>query len=184
MITLVIGGSGSGKSAYAESLLEGVPQKYYLATMLVENEESKKKVERHQMLREGKGYVTIEQPRRLDLAADKIRQYRKWCETEGDKPAGALLECVSNLTANEMFQPEGMRMPRAVADDIISGISAVSAAVEMFVIVSNNVFEDGIEYDAGTRDYIKAMGMINETLAQMADRIVEVVAGIPVVWKE
>ena len=49
------------------------------------------------------------------------------------------------------------------------------------VIVSNNVFEDGILYDQTTMDYIEATGQINGQLARMADEAVEVVAGIPVI---
>ena len=51
MITLVTGGSGSGKSAYAESLLyscEGI--RYYIATMQIYDAEGEKKVERHRKL--------------------------------------------------------------------------------------------------------------------------------------
>ena len=61
MITLVTGGSGSGKSAYAESLLyscEGI--RYYIATMQIYDAEGEKKVERHRKLRAGKGFLTIE----------------------------------------------------------------------------------------------------------------------------
>ena len=53
-----------------------------------------------------------------------------------------------------------------------------------FVVVSNNVFEDGIIYDETTTEYIHAMGMINHKLAALADRVVEVVAGIPVIIKQ
>lgn len=63
MITLVTGGSGSGKSAYAESLLsscEGI--RYYIATMQIYDAEGEKKVERHRKLRAGKGFLTIESP--------------------------------------------------------------------------------------------------------------------------
>ena len=63
MITLVLGGSGSGKSAYAEHLLDGKTNKYYIATMQVYDAEGEKKVARHRRLRAGKGFVTIEQPR-------------------------------------------------------------------------------------------------------------------------
>lgn len=43
MITLVLGGSGSGKSAYAEHLLDGKTNKYYIATMQVYDAEGRKK---------------------------------------------------------------------------------------------------------------------------------------------
>ena len=43
--------------------------------------------------------------------------------------------------------------------------------------------EDGITYDDATTKYIQAMGKINQKLAALADRIVEVVAGIPVIFK-
>ena len=72
MIALVIGGSGSGKSAYAEQMAvkaAGNGSLYYVATMQVYDEEGKKKVERHQKMRAGKGFLTIEQPRRLKEAA-------------------------------------------------------------------------------------------------------------------
>ena len=65
---LVIGGSGSGKSAYAEKVaLECQKEKrhFYLATMHVFGEEGQKKVERHKRMRAGKGFVTIEQPTML-----------------------------------------------------------------------------------------------------------------------
>lgn len=52
------------------------------------------------------------------------------------------------------------------------------------MIVSNNVFEDGIAYDETTMEYIRAMGQINEKLAAMAENTVEVVVGIPVVMKQ
>ena len=63
MIHLVIGGSGSGKSEFAENLLEDSQRKYYIATMQVYEEEGRKKVARHRRLRAGKGFQTIEQPR-------------------------------------------------------------------------------------------------------------------------
>lgn len=51
------------------------------------------------------------------------------------------------------------------------------------MIVSNNVFEDGIAYDASTLRYIEALGRINTRLADLADHVLEVVVGIPVTVK-
>ena len=52
------------------------------------------------------------------------------------------------------------------------------------VIVTNNIFEDGREYDDAMQQYLHALGQINQALAQQADEVIEVVAGIPVVVKK
>ena len=55
--------------------------------------------------------------------------------------------------------------------------------VTELVIVTNNVFEDGISYDGTTMEYLAAMGKINELLAKRADKVIEVVVGIPLIMK-
>lgn len=173
MTTLIIGGSGSGKSAYAEAYLfalSGGKKKYYLAAMQAYDEESRERIQRHRQRRAGKGFCTIEQPVRIQDAAARMEA--------GEKTA--LLECVSNLTANEMFGDKGQRPERAVTEDVVHGIALLKEKLTHFVIVSNNVFEDGRVYDEGTMAYIRAMGWINQRLAAMADEVVEVVAGIPI----
>ena len=177
MMTLIIGGSGSGKSEYAENYLmkcsKGV-QKYYIATMQVYDAEGQKKVLRHQKLREGKGFLTIEQPKELQQAIDKM--------LPGENEA--LLECISNLTANEMFSDMVPENEEIVIEKITKGVRELSQALRHLVIVSNNVFEDGRVYDDTTMAYIRAMGKINASLAQMADEVIEVVVGIPVMLKK
>lgn len=70
-----------------------------------------------------------------------------------------------------------------MVERILKGIKTLSKNLHGLVIVTNNVFEDGIEYDAGTQEYLKALGQINEGLASMADTVTEVVVGIPVPLK-
>ena len=178
MMILVIGGSGSGKSAYAEKiaasfLSEDVPL-YYLATMQVYDREGQEKADRHRKLRRGKGFYTIEQPKDISLAIEKM---------EGGKGI-VLLECISNLTANEMFSEEKPKSAAQVTEKIIREIKAFKEITKSFVIVSNNVFEDGIVYDKPITEYIHVMGQINQMLASMADQVVEVVAGLPVFMKQ
>lgn len=185
-MVLVIGGSGSGKSLWAEHLTASFPgQKYYLATMRVYDEETERRIKRHRRQRSGKGFLTIEQPVDIRKAAEQIRRLHP--EVSGDCRCGsraALLECISNLAANEMFAGEEPVGEETVTAKIISEIGSLKEEFENFVIVSNNVFEDGRAYDDTTMAYIRAMGRINEKLASMADQVVEVVAGIPVVIKE
>lgn len=194
MIALVIGGSGSGKSAYAEQMAvkaAGNGSLYYVATMQVYDEEGKKKVERHQKMRAGKGFLTIEQPRRLKEAAKKVATERV---PAGKAAAGVgktvLLECMSNLVANEMFSEENLSVVmdeakiKQLSHEIISGVTALQDSCDILIIVTNQIFEDGIRYDASTMDYIRLLGDVNRQIAERAEQVVEVVAGIPIFIKK
>ena len=208
MITLITGGSGSGKSAYAEKYIcrvsneNGYKEKYYIATMQVFDDEGQRKIDRHRRLRAGKGFITIEQPRDIQNAVSKLQS-----ESSLKTGRSALLECMSNLVANEMFphvdasgmqaaeaekealdDPENMKdydtaQISRVSKKVLKEVIILSENVAELVIVTNNVFEDGVCYDQSTMNYIKAMGIVNRGLAAIAERVVEVVAGIPVTVK-
>lgn len=196
MMTLILGGSGSGKSAYAEEYtgrltgdlggpeeLErtgddaspGSIKKYYLATMQVYGEEGNKKVERHRKLRMGKGFSTIERTVSVKEALTEIAD---------PASSAVLLECMSNLAANEMFRENGQASVPEVVATIIDDIRILKDRLAHLVIVSNNVFEDGIRYDDGTMEYLRALGEINVSLANLADEVIEVVVGIPLTIKK
>ena len=97
---LITGGSGSGKSEYGEYRVmeEQMPLRFYVACMEVYGEEGRRKVERHRALRAGKGFVTLERPRGLSGLSLK-----------GEGKKAVILECVSNLAANAMFEKEGIQ---------------------------------------------------------------------------
>ena len=101
MLTVIAGMSASGKSAYAEKraleLADGGAL-YYVATMEPYGEEGQRRIERHRRLRAGKGFQTIECCRHIEKAADGIDAAER-----GE--ATVLVECLSNLLANEMFPP-------------------------------------------------------------------------------
>ena len=192
MITLVTGGSGSGKSEYAEGLIldSSCSRRFYVATMIAYGKEGRDKVERHRMLRQGKGFITIEKPRDVGRVMFEEHEAGSGASSRADR--ALLLECVSNLAANEMFK-EGTGKTEAgeqqggpiqclshkIAEDIIS----LAGQVQDMVIVTNEVDRDGICYEPETMEYIRLMGCLNQKLASAADRVVELVHGIPVLWK-
>ena len=169
MLALVSGGSASGKSRFAEDLAAGrsAGTRIYVATMQVWDEESRRRVERHRAMRAGKGFRTEERPRRLE-------------ELTAPPGAVALLEDLSNLTANEWFGPEG----RAGAfDRVLSGVEKLSREAACTVVVTNELFSDGVAYDRETADYLDCVARLNRAVAARADQVYEVVCGIPVCWK-
>lgn len=170
MLIEVIGGSGSGKSEFAESkcmeLCSG--EKIYIATMEPYDEESRKRVERHRKMRAGKQFITMEVYTGLEKTVLK-------------KGSTVLLECMSNLVANEMYSPSGRK--ENTEEWILKGISNLCSQAEHVVIVTNQVFSDGIRYDNSTMDYMKVLGEINCRTARMADEVYEVVHGIPLLLK-
>ena len=166
MFVLIIGGSASGKSALAERWAVSLPRpRIYLAAMQVLDEESRLRVQRHRAMRAGKGFETVEAPVAL------------W---NADIPSAStvLLEDLSNLLANELFSPEG-----GGSEAALRGVEAVRARCENLILVTNEVFSGGADYEGETADYLAELAWLNRTLAAEADTVAEVVCGLPNVLK-
>ena len=174
MLAVITGGSGSGKSEYAESIAtslarrDGLPL-YYIATMRPFGEEGKRRVERHRKLRSGKGFETVECY--VNLKGQTLPE-----------KGVVLLECMSNLTDNEMFEPEGAG--NNTVEAVLAGVAALKDRCAHLVIVTNDVFSDGITYDEVTKLYQERLGTINRRIAAEADEATEVVCGIPLRLKK
>lgn len=178
MIILITGGSGSGKSAYAEKRIIDIHNQdddggiFYVATMKIFGEEGQRKVERHKRMRDGKGFITIEQTVDINKCAE--------CIPNKASKNKILVECMSNLVANEMFTDVDIKNEDETVEKVVGDIINLSNEIDTMVIVTNNVFEDGADYDVQTKAYIRALGKINVKLAALANEVIEVVAGIPV----
>ncbi len=165
MFELVTGGAASGKSEYAEGLLRELKtDKYYIATMENTSAAGQKKILRHRQLRAGKGFSTIE--RSHDIGGLVF----------SGNVNGVIVECITNLLANEMFSVER----RGAEERVVDGIGKLKKQVDNLVVVTGEVGNDGIKYDGLTEDYITALAKVNRKLAKEADRVTEVVVGIPV----
>ena len=171
MLALILGGSASGKSAFAESVTVKLGEKrLYAATMQPFDEECLRRIGRHREMRKEKGFDTWEIYRGMKDAAI---------------PEGydaVLLECLSNLLANEMYGPEGWEKGDLVSR-ILAGIDKLRESAENLVIVSNEVFRDGDNYHPETLQYMEFLGELNRRLAAKADAVAEVICGCPVFHK-
>lgn len=173
MKILITGASASGKSEYAEKITHNIwsncgrkGRLVYIATMHREdNDEYQKRVDKHRKQRSGYGYLTIE--KETDIHQTKL------ANTDT-----VLLECMSNLLANEMFISN--KNATDAVDYICSGVETLCKQCHNIVMVTNEVFSDGCEYDEYTRAYIEALSLINRRIAGIVDRMTEVVYTIPV----
>mgnify|MGYP000861402006 CR=1 FL=1 len=166
MMTVVTGGSGSGKSAFAEDKIVsfGPAKRIYIATMHPYDEESHKRVARHRKMRAGKGFETVE-------------CYTGLKNLDFPENAVVLLECMSNLVANEMYDPSGAG--ENAEESILAGIHKLQKASDDLVVVTNEVFSDSMTDNPEMEKYLKLLGNINLRMGEMADLVTEVVYGIP-----
>lgn len=179
MFILVTGGAASGKSEYAEKRLlelqesrdscepQGENALVYVATMhMDQHPETIARVKRHQALRLGKGFQTIEQ----EVGLGGIILEAK---------TSVLVECMTNLLANEMYLAKRTEVVLGILEDV----RKLCEQVSNIVIVTGEIGCDGMEYDEFSMEYIRNLALINEGLAAMADEVVEVVYSIPVIIK-
>lgn len=162
MLTLVIGGSASGKSEYAEQRvlsLDGA--RIYIATMQPYGKEAEERILKHRQMRKNKGFETIE-------------CYTGLQDLNIPPGSNVLLEDLGNLMANEIFSPEG-RGARAVRD----GIDALIPDCAHLTIVTNEIFSGGTDYTEETLHYMRELAAMNRYIAARADRVTEIVCGIP-----
>ena len=168
MLALVIGGSGSGKSAWAEELAVQLAEGplSYVATMISCDGECDTRIARHRQQRAGKGFNTVEQS--MDIG--------QWTPEPGST---ILLECLSTLLTNEMYREDPSTEPE---QKIWAELQQLKGYANL-IVVSNDVFGDGMEYDPETMQYIEKLGWLHRQLAAQADLVAEIVVGLPLIRK-
>ena len=163
MFTLVVGGAASGKSEYAEQLIlrAGALPRYYVATMEPFGAEARARIARHRVLRAQKRFETIECPVGLSR----------------------VLECLSNLAANELYSPAGAGGEQAALAAVVDGVESLRRQCEALVVVTGEVFSGGSAYAGDTGTYLRVLAAANRALAARADAVCEVACGLPRYYK-
>ena len=169
MLVFIFGGSGSGKSEYAEKRISetGEMPRYDGATIEPFGEGGKKRIERHRKLRSGKGCTTVE-------CATHIEGLRL------PEKGAVLLEDISNLLANEIWSENGRGWSQDLSEDICRSIERLADGQQLTVVVGNDIHRDGEPQTTEMEQYASLLAECQTRLAAMADEVVEVVCGIPV----
>ena len=172
MLIYVYGGSGSGKSAYAEQRIveSGEKHRYYIATMEHSGAESEKRIERHRLLRNGKGFQTMECPVGLE-------------QLEKMERGAVLLEDLSNLLANEIWSAQGRGFCQQLPELIVDACKMLAKQHALVVVVGNDLYREPLPESPELEGYLRLLAECGQRLGAAADEVLEVVCGIPIVQK-
>ena len=168
-ITLVIGGARSGKSKYAEELTakNGLPVAY-IATATALDSEMEARIQHHQARRPA-SWVLHECS--LDLA--------KLLRTETQKEQTILVDCLT-LWLNNQLHENPQQNFSLLFSELIDSLNNSKAQI---IFVANEVGLGIIPLGEITRQFVDEAGRLNQQLAQVANQVIFMVAGLPLALK-
>ncbi|MBA3035509.1 MAG: bifunctional adenosylcobinamide kinase/adenosylcobinamide-phosphate guanylyltransferase [Desulfobacterium sp.] len=171
-ITLITGGCKSGKSRHALELADNVKgdRKLFVATCIPFDDEMKERIRRHQEER-SKTWHTLEVP---VLLSETISEWSA-------KSDIILIDCLTLWINNIMFQHPDIDK---VTDNIQNLVSSIKNSCCPVVLVSNEVGSGIVPDNELARFFRDAAGLVNQKIASISDKVIWMVAGIPVVIKE
>jgi adenosylcobinamide kinase/adenosylcobinamide-phosphate guanylyltransferase len=171
LVTLVLGGARSGKSAYAESLIASASgmggRGLYIATAEPGDGEMVERIRRHQA-RRGGAWTTVEEPLKL---VDTLRRF-----SDPERPM--LVDCLTLWLSNVMAADRDVDAEVAA---LTGGLNHLAGSV---VLVSNEVGLGLVPATPLGRAFRDHAGRLNQAVAQRADRVVFVAAGLPLALKD
>lgn len=168
-MTLVTGGSRSGKSRYAMGLALAFQNRVFVATAQVTDGEMEERIARHRRER-GDLFTTIEEP--LDLAGALVSL------PEGTQVA--LVDCITVWLGNLFYHlgEVGLDSP-----PIRAFLKVLGSPPCHLVLVTNEVGMGLVPPDPLSRRFRDLAGLLNQEMARRAHRVILTVCGIPVVVK-
>jgi adenosylcobinamide kinase/adenosylcobinamide-phosphate guanylyltransferase len=176
-MTLILGGARSGKSSYAQKLAEETGRSVtFLATAQALDEEMSTRIEKHRAERPT-GWETLEIPCNIASQASQI-------ESEV-----VILDCITLLVSNLLMQfvqddlVDEKPFMLAVQKEVEGLIAAIDEHNQDWFIISNEVGLGLVPPYPMGRVYRDALGWANQRLAREADKVILMVAGIPMMVK-
>lgn len=165
--TLVLGGQRSGKSVYAEQLIEKAGKGIYIATAQVFDEEMATRVATHQRRRRDM-WTTVEEP--LDLVGA--------ISANAAKGVPVLVDCLTLWLTNLMLGDKD------VDHEVASLVKMLPDCKSPIVLVSSEVGQGVIPDNKLARQFVDCAGQMNRLVAEASNRVVFVTAGIPTLLKD
>jgi adenosylcobinamide kinase/adenosylcobinamide-phosphate guanylyltransferase len=164
-VTLVLGGVRSGKSRYAQTEASRFDRVTFVATARRSDAEMRRKIAAHRRERPP-SWKTVEAARNLDRVIER----------EGASADLLLVDCLTVYCAGLISRGRVMPAQRGHLDAIVRAIQTTVASV---LVVSNEVGSGVVPAFKSGRLYRDLLGELNQQVAAVADRVVLLVAGVP-----
>ena len=170
-VTFIFGGARSGKSRLSQKLGESMHGKrLFIATAQPLDDEMKQRIESHRLAR-GKNWKTIEEP----IEISKVI----W---ENRKEYGLILiDCLTIWISNLLKRFEGDE--EKILEEVRRLEEAIKGSDVRFIIVSNEVGMGIVPDNKLARQFRDLLGIINQRMADLSDRVILMVSGIPMILK-
>ncbi|WP_164216491.1 bifunctional adenosylcobinamide kinase/adenosylcobinamide-phosphate guanylyltransferase [Virgibacillus sp. YIM 98842] len=186
-LIFITGGARSGKSSFAEEYAASEAEikagsLHYIATSRPADKEMIQRIKRHQEDRKKSRntWITWERPMELQAMEPHFKQADV-----------VLLDCLTVLLSNELFQYELTDHPREnrhyekkVYDAILEGVFSIVKTVHTLIVVSNEVLTEPLIGETVVRSYTKILGNLHQEIVKHAEKAYIVEAGIPILMKE
>lgn len=170
-VTLITGGSRSGKSRAALEKIAPYGQKAFLATAEITDTEMAKRIEKHKKER-GPDFLTVEEPIYL---AKTIRNLAGRVDV-------ILIDCLT-LWLNNLFHYFGPT-PERISKEIQGFLSTLDERIASFIVVTNEINMGVVPPDAVSRRFVDEQGRLNQEVARRSDEVILMIAGIPQILKK
>ncbi|MBU2510794.1 bifunctional adenosylcobinamide kinase/adenosylcobinamide-phosphate guanylyltransferase [bacterium] len=169
LVTLVTGGSRSGKSTYALKLAENKVNKVFIATAEPLDDEMNERITDHKRERAGQ-YLTLEEPVKVWEAIRSVSE-------EIDV---IVLDCLTVWLGNLQYHLNDREKEDAAVQKLITVLRNPPCEI---VVVTNEVGMGIVPENELSRRFRDAAGWLNQLVAAVAQKVVLVVSGIPVIIK-
>ena len=164
----ITGGCKSGKSRHALELSEEIStsKRIFIATSMPLDDEMKERIDRHKQERD-KSWKTVEAPIELSVAINK-----------NNKNGNVILVDCLTLWINNLLMEN--KNPDIINQHIDKLICTIKKTKSPIILVSNEVGTGIVPENDLARKFRDLAGLTNQKVAKCADRVIWMVAGIPV----
>lgn len=167
MLVFISGGVRSGKSTFAEKFAQAYGKEstlHYIATSVRTDAEMNERIIRHRMDREQAAHKwhTLEQPRALEEIVGHF--------TTTDV---ILIDCLTIWLSNELFRENRWKSAEASKNlykKMSQTIDALHQQCKHVIIVSNEIFSEGIPEDEGSQRYLYTLGKLHQYIVSKAEK--------------